>query len=514
MTQDTGSPKLQPKGLKSVLAEDIMESLKEQGTPPKQSALLKGYYVKKVSPVVKPVPKASNKAQPALGPGTSPKSVSKGLKKIKLQAQDSTPKPNPPKVENSTPKSKASPQWQVSTLKSKLSLQDKPSPPKVSLQNPAPKPNVSLQNPAPISTPKVSLQNPALIFTPKVSLPDSAPKSTPNTSKKSLTLARSQAGRISKKLLDPTRMVCVQCGRERNINITRSTKFCTQHCILNWSMANPDKVPMDASPILVAPAAKTVTTPSSAKAPKAGRDSSEPKSRALKKLQIDMAQPGTKLDLAEDEEEEGSSPPAQVQPPVSVSVPHKAGALSASERSSRIDSLASAIAKQQRSLAGARDTFVLPDVLKAFVVQPPSPVQVLQPKDTGRVSASKGAVKRSAVTPQAPAIKKQRMIAKPSPQPALKSVSFNLEASETAEIMVPAPPPSIPLALDKIASYLQPKRSHSEVTRIKLPPGETMHGTACTQYSGHFGAKKKPLLLCKWLLCKGFCPGSRSNGCG
>ena len=217
-------------------------------------------------------------------------------------------------------------------------------------------------------------------------------------------------------------MKCVQCGRERKMNMARTDKFCTQRCIINWLEANPDKNWDDA----MGEATPTVpisnaSIQNSATPQQAGADvatKKKPVSRALKNLQIDMALPGTKLSLAEEEEERkrgsssgGSSSDegktkkkAKLAPPVST----------VTTRATR---------RSLASLTASKPSKTTPTATRSATRS----TQLAEKTQTTPVSGSEGGAKRalSASAPHPPALKKVKTSAQAKESP--KAVTFNLE---------------------------------------------------------------------------------------
>lgn len=296
--------------------------------------------------------------------------------------------------------------------------------------------------------------------------------------------------------------MCVQCGRERNIGVARSSKFCTQRCIISWLEANPGKTPRDAGgsgeesvAVASVPSAPLPTTPTSA--PSSDQDSPKPIPRALKNLQIDMAKPGMKLSKSSDESDsEGNK--AKKAPPRLVTQ-EAVSAVDDSMQVALVESLAAMISKQTNANSKAMSSPAGSKADRNSNTQVTSVVKVTPTPSLGEVDrtpggkggvtkvslgevdrtpvgkggvtkvSAKGAVKRvvTSTTPQtASATKKPKMSAKTSAQPSQKSVSFNLKPAEVEGSTV-TPIKPIPISLDKIASYFQPKKSH-----VKIPPGK------------------------------------------
>ena len=302
------------------------------------------------------------------------------------------------------------------------------------------------------------------------------------------------------------RMVCVQCGRERYMGVARTSKFCTQRCIINWLEDNPDKAPKDAvgddsvgalPPSKLTPAKKSSPVPSSTddKSP----DSTPPKPlpRALRNLQIDMAKPGTKLNLSSNSDSDSSSPsPTQnmAAAPPEMLVPVSGNT---SVRATLIESLANIISMSQQQgkpLSPVTSITKMPNPQMVSVAAGPksvvaSKIKVSQGQvekllskstessnsasgESSKGKASKGGVKRAppaATPPQNPPPAKKQKTSSQS----MKSVTFNLNPALSAVESV------APVALDRIASYLQPKKSAFETTKIKVPAGES------PQYCSH-----------------------------
>lgn len=298
------------------------------------------------------------------------------------------------------------------------------------------------------------------------------------------------------------RMVCVQCGRERNMGVARTSKFCTQRCIINWLEDNPDKAPKDAvgddsaaplPPSKLTPAKKDSPAPSSSDDKTPDDTPPKPIPRALRNLQIDMAKPGTKLNLSSNSDSDSSSP----SPPQTVvaTTPQMLVPVSGntSVRATLIESLANIISMSQQQgnpLSPVTSITKMPNtqmmsvaagpkaVMASKIKVSPGQVEKLLSKSTepsnsvsgettmtsSKGKASKGGVKRAApttATAENPPAKKQK-----SSSQSMKSVTFNLNPALSAVESV------APVALDRIASYLQPKKSAFETTKIKVPAGE------------------------------------------
>lgn len=278
-------------------------------------------------------------------------------------------------------------------------------------------------------------------------------------------------------------MLCNQCGRERSVAVSRSSKFCTQRCIINWMEANPGKTPKDAvgdDSAAVVNTTKLSTTPA---AVSSKTQTQSPIPRALKKLQIDMAKPGTRLSLSDGENSNGEKAKKPTpEPPALPTVGPSAQVLSAdmSVRASLIESLASIISQQQKALTNSFSPQVIgklshanktPEAtkVKANVALGLGP-KILVDKTSGHTPKPKGSKRAATTTPtHASSAKKQKMATKGTPQSTPgKSVSFNLKPSEASEAIPSSS--SIPISLDTIASYLQqPKKQTLE---IKIPTGK------------------------------------------
>lgn len=335
--------------------------------------------------------------------------------------------------------------------------------------------------------------------------------------------SKAEAGKGSKRLLpaattvEGLRMTCVQCGRERSVAVARSSKFCTQRCIINWMEAHPGLTPRDAVGDEVTPT--SAESPSSSDSPSSSSKTTPPKlPRALKNLQIDMAKPGTKLTPPtsspssdeEDSKEKRPRPPALVAGGGSPTV----GQILGGGGFSLLQSLASIMSNQQKPAPPTTTTIGatpisaptqtgtptasapsssggLPDKPEKNLrpqggkVDSDTPSSKLQSGEAGKppghapkMSATKGAKRSAAVTLQGSSAKKQKLgggkgtqslssTSSSSSSSQAKSVSFNLNP---AEVVAESNP--VPITLDKIASYLQPRKPPT--LEIKIPPGQSV----------------------------------------
>lgn len=326
----------------------------------------------------------------------------------------------------------------------------------------------------------------------------------------SILKATAESRSSSRKPTTPGNMICVQCGRERSAAVARSSKFCTQRCIISWMEANPDKTPKDAmgdDTLAANISVKIGSTPQ----PPAKANNTSPKSipRALKNLQIDMAKPGTKLSResspssdGQDSEDEASGEgdqkgkkPALEPPNVPAAPAVRSPSLNSSDlgvRGTIIESLAHIISQQQKNLSSVLSSARSAQekklataaankpqgqgesLAKASSAQPLPKMQQPPKAQPERASVqgfkSKGA-KRLATTAHAPAAKKVKVAAptKGTPQSSqAKSVSFNLNPPDQSEAIPSSS--SIPLSLEKIASYLQPPKK--QAVEVKIPSGK------------------------------------------
>ncbi len=277
-------------------------------------------------------------------------------------------------------------------------------------------------------------------------------------------------------------MVCMQCGRERVLGVARTSKFCTQRCIISWMEANPGKTPKDAV----------------GEDPSPGKQvSPKPLPRALKNLQIDMAKPGTKLAPSESDSENEESKRQDDSlvktnsPQISVS-----GNADDKRRDSIIKSLVTMIShKQKQNLVANVTVSPIPASSNSTENSTPTSQQKVTLKSsTPKISKvpAKGVVKRSTSTPnpQNLVLKKQKT------QGSQKSVTFSLESA--GEMGADSPLSS---KLDKIASYLRPKISN-ETIKIKLPQGRNK--TIIIQYKcvNVLISQACPLTYVSGLCCK------------
>lgn len=268
-------------------------------------------------------------------------------------------------------------------------------------------------------------------------------------------------------------MVCVQCGRERSTSVARSSKFCTQRCIVNWSIANPGKSPKDAEVLSTTTGesspTNTTTSPSSNHVP-----------RALKMLQIDMAKPGTKLSASGSESESEVTGKDKDKPSAKSSV-SSSPAVSGS-RDPLIKYLATIVSQQQKILESA--SLLSTAVMSSGTNTTPSstlsgPQIKISPVTTVSVSATKQPAKvvaKRSVPPTSqqqstPATKKLKLSTKAAtpkggtPASSQKSVSFKLNSNGDSKSS-----DNTSSAILSLASYLQPKKSF-DATKMKLPPG-------------------------------------------
>lgn len=274
-------------------------------------------------------------------------------------------------------------------------------------------------------------------------------------------------------------MKCIQCGKDRSVALARSTKFCTQRCTVLWVEDNPNEVPHDAVDIVVAACASPKAPPTPTKA----QDSSKALPRALKNLQIDMAKPGTKLELLSESSNSSTSSTsereAKLTQPLVTSDP-SVNSLSSLIAQQQKNIVANAAQQQKNIVANAAsavpavaDTGAKSNDDRSVVLQVVSKPLVLdQPKASSSGAEefkvpAKGAVKRSTTATHGTAVKKPKVAAKSSAQSSQKSVSFYL-SGQPEIASTPPPTTSIPV-LDKIASYLMPKKG-GEIA--KIPPGK------------------------------------------
>ena len=235
-------------------------------------------------------------------------------------------------------------------------------------------------------------------------------------------------------------MKCEQCGREKNLSMARTDRFCTKRCVMQWLDEHPDKTPKDAvgdssAPLFAVPT-PTAGTPHPSKDSAKSNKSSRRAPRALKNLEIDMAPPGTRLHLSDgsDEEENKVKVKPVSEPPPKNSEPNK----------------------------------------RSHFSQPAT-----------------SAAKRSVVTPQPPAIKKAKNVDKVravSPSQNSKSVKFDL-ASTSVSTVVTTPPPvtytktsglpgSISIVpLDRLTEFVKEQQKKFEgnmspaKTEVRIPKG-------------------------------------------
>lgn len=101
--------------------------------------------------------------------------------------------------------------------------------------------------------------------------------------------------------------------------MARTERFCTQRCVLQWLDEHPDKTPKDAVGDSRAPLFSLASLASEAQAAStaAANKSSKSVPRALKKLHIDMAPPGTTLQPSDDIEENETKVPSSKKSPLS-----------------------------------------------------------------------------------------------------------------------------------------------------------------------------------------------------
>ena len=292
----------------------------------------------------------------------------------------------------------------------------------------------------------------------------SAPKTSTSASKASFPEPKGSKDSIS--------MVCVQCGRERNLGVARTSKFCTQRCVISWLEANPGRAPKDAVDV-VGNISMESTHPTTSK-----QHSSSSKSlpRALKNLQIDMAQPGTKLSQSSASESETETELQQSTSTVE--------ALKSESPPTTIDTLATMISDQQQFLQSTTSlsnpsskisTSPSSSVASSIASKTSEQTKPVKSSILGTKTQGKSNTKRATNTAQPSSVKKTRMSsAKTSVQGSQKSVTFNLDSTESViPDVLPSVPATIPFPLDKIASYLQQPKKSFDATKIKLPPGKS-----------------------------------------
>lgn len=290
------------------------------------------------------------------------------------------------------------------------------------------------------------------------------------------------------------------------------SKFCTQRCVITWLEAHPDKMPKDAvrkkAVVTSATATPTKGTPSSTPSTKPSKEKAQdvPIPRALRNLHIDMAKPGTKLNLSSNSDSSSSSSSSPLESLIAAT-PERLVPIGGNTtiRPSIIESLANIISMQQQGnpLNPVTTITKVPNTKVVSVVKPTAAAPKVDTskaaeekgtsgqvenkaasgwsinkvsvdttnKTSGQVEmapakAGRGSVKRLAATSlyTTPAKKQKVAATKSTSKSSEKSVSFNLNPALSAVESV------APVALDRIASYLQPKKS--EPTRIKVPAGE------------------------------------------
>ncbi len=243
----------------------------------------------------------------------------------------------------------------------------------------------------------------------------------------------------------PDHMTCIQCGRDRPLSVARTDQFCTQRCINNWQDSHSSQQQSDAK------ADAADEAPGAGPASSSGDSPFKPLPRALKKLQIDMAKPGTKL-----------KSDSEVKTSTSSSTTVSSTSASTAVRSSLISSLTSMISQSQ----------VQAEPHKELVENnPPPAVSTKTPEVVKSVTPAKAAAKRSSSIPLvSSAAKKAKMATKSTPQTTPKSVSFNLKPDENGTSSSSSPAHSNVLPL--IASMFQPSKKSHESSKVKLPPSK------------------------------------------
>lgn len=104
-------------------------------------------------------------------------------------------------------------------------------------------------------------------------------------------------------------MRCEQCHRERYLKMARTERFCTQRCVIEWLREHPDKTPKDAVGDSDVPFFSLPSLASEAQVTPTDKDKdSKNMPRALRNLHIDMAPPGTILQLSDTDSSEEYEP--------------------------------------------------------------------------------------------------------------------------------------------------------------------------------------------------------------
>ena len=283
-------------------------------------------------------------------------------------------------------------------------------------------------------------------------------------------------------------MICVQCGRERTMGRARNSKFCTQRCIINWVEAHPGKAPKEAE-LELPPEEETSSQPSKPTTPpSSGKDTPKSLPRALKNLQIDMAKPGTKL--SEKDSDSAKVPGPTITKLLSSTETPSSSLVktNAAMRANLIESLATMITEHQKVLQNA-STLLSPASATAATTTTTTTMATKISSSTqsglaekkvtqsstaqGSKVTPKGPVKRTTTAQQPSSTKKQRVSAKASAAAAAqKSVTFDLDSTESIENKSTSPPGGIKFPLDELASYLQGRPKPFDVTKIKIPPGQ------------------------------------------
>lgn len=309
------------------------------------------------------------------------------------------------------------------------------------------------------TTPKVSASITSKVETPKYVTRQSESGESKSTTKKSVESEESKS--TTKKPVESEESItCIQCGRERTLSKARSSRFCTQRCIINWMEANPGKMPKEAvgdkalEGLMVNDAASPA--PPCSNSPLSS--TSKGISRALKNLEIDMAGPGAKLTNLSDASDSSSDSSSPVQ--------DSADAATTTAATSKIDSLATMITQTQKQMLTSKGVEVLPAAAATTNSATKTPTE---PAKTSTPTA-KGA-KRSATSQLTlSSTKKAKIATKTLAQASSKSVSFNLNPEENATSGA-----STATMLPLIASFLQqPKKSH-DGTKVKIPPGNKIN---------------------------------------
>ena len=271
-------------------------------------------------------------------------------------------------------------------------------------------------------------------------------------------------------------MKCVECGRERKIGMARTEKFCTQRCIINWLEANPDKNVEDAMGNVTPTAPLSITNIQSLSTspPDAEETKKKPVSRALKNLQIDMALPGTKLPIPDNEEEESDGEREEVL---------SSGSGSEEGRGRKRAKLSAPQAPVITTRATRRSLGTSPVAAKP---SPPatkkgrrstqSSAAVPSPQSKSATPVSNSSVKRglSASVPHPPALKKVRTStpAKPPTSTAgtSKAVTFNLGFVQNSPENQSSTPTFSLVPIDQLSGSLG--SAVNQESFVSIPDGE------------------------------------------